>query len=83
MGTVILAFIVLVGPLSYFLGVDSRRIEDRGWFAAPRREREARPAAARLAAPFYPSHDARCGRADRRTPSQTAMAANRFSKRCA
>jgi hypothetical protein len=35
-GMVVLAFIVVVGPLSYFLGVDSRRIDDRGWFAAPR-----------------------------------------------
>lgn len=34
----ILAFIVLVGPLSYFFGVDSRRPSDRGLIAA-RRER--------------------------------------------
>ena len=29
---VILAFIVLIGPLSYFYGVDSRLLADRGWF---------------------------------------------------
>ena len=27
----IVAFIVLVAPLSYFLGVDSRLASDRGW----------------------------------------------------
>jgi hypothetical protein len=27
----ILAFLVLVGPLSYFFGVDSRRSTDCGW----------------------------------------------------
>jgi hypothetical protein len=32
----ILAFIVLVGPFSYFFGVDSRKTTDRGWFGAPR-----------------------------------------------
>jgi hypothetical protein len=35
-GTVILGFIALIGPLSYFFGADSRRIDDRGWFGAPR-----------------------------------------------
>lgn len=32
----ILSFIVLVAPLSYFAGVDSRRPDDRGWLT-PRR----------------------------------------------
>jgi hypothetical protein len=32
----ILSFIVLVAPLSYFLGVDSRRTDDRGWFGSAR-----------------------------------------------
>jgi hypothetical protein len=37
MGVVLmLAFLVLIGPLSYFFGVDSRRASDRGWVAAPR-----------------------------------------------
>jgi hypothetical protein len=37
MGAVlVLAFIVLIGPLSYFYGVDSRRLSDRGWVAAAR-----------------------------------------------
>jgi hypothetical protein len=37
MGVVLmLAFLVLIGPLSYFFGVDSRRVSDRGWVAAPR-----------------------------------------------
>ena len=37
MGTVlILAFVVLIGPLSYFFGADSRRSTDRGWVAAER-----------------------------------------------
>ena len=37
MGTLLtFAFVVLVGPLSYFFGVDSRRIDDRGWMGAPR-----------------------------------------------
>ncbi len=37
MGTVlILAFVVLIGPLSYFFGVDSRRSTDRGWVGAER-----------------------------------------------
>ncbi len=34
---VVLAFLVLIGPLAYVYGVDSRRIGDRGWMAAPRR----------------------------------------------
>jgi hypothetical protein len=33
----ILAFFVVVGPLAYFYGVDSRRLGDRGWFGDPRR----------------------------------------------
>ena len=36
-GYFVLAFIALVGPLAYFYGVDSRRLEDRGWVAAKRR----------------------------------------------
>jgi hypothetical protein len=37
MGAVlVLAFIVLIGPLSYFYGVDSRQLSDRGWVAAAR-----------------------------------------------
>ena len=37
MGSVlILAFLVLIGPLSYFFGVDSRRSMDRGWVGAAR-----------------------------------------------
>jgi hypothetical protein len=37
MGAVLmLAFLALIGPLSYFFGVDSRRVSDRGWVAAPR-----------------------------------------------
>jgi hypothetical protein len=38
-GTILLSLIVLIGPLAYFFGADSRRIEDRGWFAAPRSSR--------------------------------------------
>ena len=34
---VILAFLVLIGPLAYLYGVDSRRIADRGWMAGVRR----------------------------------------------
>jgi hypothetical protein len=34
---VILAFLVLIGPLACLYGVDSRRITDRGWMAGPRR----------------------------------------------
>ena len=29
---IVLAFLVLIGPLSYFYGVDSRLLADRGWF---------------------------------------------------
>lgn len=37
MGTyLILGFIVVIAPLSYFFGVDSRRSSDRGWFGAKR-----------------------------------------------
>ena len=37
MGAVlILAFLVLIGPLSYFFGVDSRRSTDRGWIGEVR-----------------------------------------------
>jgi hypothetical protein len=37
MGAVLmLAFIVLIGPLSYFFGVDSRRFSDRGWVGGAR-----------------------------------------------
>ena len=32
----ILAFLVLIGPLSYFFGVDSRRSTDRGWVGTAR-----------------------------------------------
>jgi hypothetical protein len=32
----ILAFLVLIGPLSYFFGVDSRRTTDRGCVGASR-----------------------------------------------
>jgi hypothetical protein len=34
---VVLAFLVLIGPLSYFYGVDSRRLDDRGWVGSKRR----------------------------------------------
>lgn len=34
---VVLTFLVLIGPLAYFYGVDSRRIGDRGWMGGPRR----------------------------------------------
>jgi hypothetical protein len=33
---IMLAFLVLIGPLSYFFGADSRRTSDRGWFGAKR-----------------------------------------------
>jgi hypothetical protein len=36
-GYFVLAFIVLMAPLSYFYGVDSRLLSDRGWMADPRR----------------------------------------------
>jgi hypothetical protein len=32
----VLASLVLIGPLSYFFGVDSRRPSDRGWVGAAR-----------------------------------------------
>ena len=28
--------LVLAGPLAYFWGTDSRRVEDRGWFGSRR-----------------------------------------------
>ena len=31
-----LSFLVLIGPLSYFFGADSRSLDDVGWVAAPR-----------------------------------------------
>jgi hypothetical protein len=34
---VVLAFLVLIVPLSYFYGVDSRRLDDRGWVGSKRR----------------------------------------------
>jgi hypothetical protein len=30
------SFFVLIGPLSYFFGADSRRESDRGWFGGRR-----------------------------------------------
>jgi hypothetical protein len=33
----VLAFVVLVGPLAYFYGADSRDLDERGWFASPHR----------------------------------------------
>jgi hypothetical protein len=36
-GYFVIAFIVVMAPLSYYFGVDSRRLEDRGWMAGPRR----------------------------------------------
>lgn len=33
---ILLMAIVLIAVLSPFYGVDSRRVDDRGWFAAPR-----------------------------------------------
>ena len=30
------AFLVLIAPLSYFFGVDSRRSSDRGWVGSGR-----------------------------------------------
>ena len=35
-GLILLALLVLVGPLSYFYGVDSRRLGDRGWVGSRR-----------------------------------------------
>jgi hypothetical protein len=37
MAYVILAFILAVGPLALLFGSDSRRIDDHGFFPAPRR----------------------------------------------
>jgi hypothetical protein len=34
---IVVAFVVLIGPLAWFCGVDSRRLQDRGWVAGPRR----------------------------------------------
>ena len=36
-GIVVLAFIVLMAPLAYFYGVDSRLLSDRGWMGRRRR----------------------------------------------
>ena len=36
-GYVVIAFVLVLAPLAYYFGVDSRRIEDRGWMAAQRR----------------------------------------------
>ena len=37
MGAYVMAvFLVLIGPFSYFFGVDSRRTTDRGWFGGRR-----------------------------------------------
>lgn len=35
-GVIVASFVVLIGPLSYFFGADSRLTSkaDRGWFAA-------------------------------------------------
>jgi hypothetical protein len=33
---VVLAFLVLIGPLAYLYGVDSRLLSDRGWVARRR-----------------------------------------------
>jgi hypothetical protein len=33
---IVLAFLVLIGPLAYRYGVDSRRLDDRGWFPTGR-----------------------------------------------
>jgi hypothetical protein len=32
----IVSFIVLIAPLSYFFGVDSRRLDDSGWLSQRR-----------------------------------------------
>jgi hypothetical protein len=36
-GLVLIALIVLLAPLSYLYGVDSRRLKDRGLFNGPAR----------------------------------------------
>jgi hypothetical protein len=33
---ILFALLVLIGPLSYFYGADSRRLEDRGWVGGRR-----------------------------------------------
>jgi hypothetical protein len=33
---ILFVVLVLSGPLAYFWGKDSRRLEDRGWFGSPR-----------------------------------------------
>jgi hypothetical protein len=33
---IVLAFVLIVAPLSYFYGADSRLLGDRGWFPNPR-----------------------------------------------
>jgi hypothetical protein len=33
---IVLAFLVLIGPLSFFYAADSRRMSDRGWFGGAR-----------------------------------------------
>ncbi len=33
---IVLAFLVLIGPLSYFFGVHSRPVGDRGWVGGRR-----------------------------------------------
>ena len=33
----IVAFLIVVGPLAWFYGVDSRLLGDKGWFGDPRR----------------------------------------------
>lgn len=32
MAVIVLAFLLVVGPLSYFYGADSRLLADHGWF---------------------------------------------------
>lgn len=34
---ILFVLLVLIGPLSYVYGADSRRLEDRGWVGGPRR----------------------------------------------
>jgi hypothetical protein len=36
MALIVVAFLVLIGPLSYVYGVDSRRLSDRGWVGGRR-----------------------------------------------
>jgi hypothetical protein len=35
-GFLVLSFVILIGPLAVFFGVDSRVCTDRGWFGARR-----------------------------------------------